>query len=57
MLGPACEHLAHLLAFAIEDGLSAQALLDRPFYHPIIEEGLKTALQAIVTQLASGEGG
>ena len=57
MLGPACEHLAHLLAFAIEDGLSAQALLDRPFYHPTIEEGLKTALQAIVTQLASGEGG
>jgi dihydrolipoamide dehydrogenase len=51
MLGPACEHLAHLLAFAIEDGLTAQALLDRPFYHPTVEEGLKSALEVIVSAL------
>lgn len=52
MLGPSCEHLAHLLALAIEDGLSAQTLLDRPFYHPTVEEGLKTALDDIVSQTA-----
>lgn len=51
MFGPECEHLAHLLALAIEDGLSARDLLDRPFYHPTVEEGLKTALDAIVATL------
>lgn len=51
MLGPACEHLAQFLALAIADGLTARALLDRPFYHPTVEEGLKTALEAIVADL------
>ena len=51
MLGPACEHLAQFLALAIADGLTAQDLLDRPFYHPTVEEGLKTALEAIVADL------
>jgi dihydrolipoamide dehydrogenase len=51
MFGPACEHLAQFLALAIEDRLTAGALLDRPFYHPTVEEGLKTALEAIVVAL------
>ena len=51
MLGPACEHLAQFLALAIADGLTAEALLDRPFYHPTVEEGLKTALETIVAAL------
>ncbi|MGU3359413.1 dihydrolipoyl dehydrogenase [Methylobacterium sp. M6A4_1b] len=51
MLGPACEHLAQFLALALAEGLTAQTLLDRPFYHPTVEEGLKTALQAIVAAL------
>lgn len=51
MLGPGCEHLAQFLALAIEDGLTARALLDRPFYHPTVEEGLKTALNDIVSAL------
>ncbi|MCJ2037241.1 dihydrolipoyl dehydrogenase [Methylobacterium sp. J-068] len=57
MFGPACEHLAQILAFAIEDGLTAGALLDRPFYHPTVEEGLKTALEAIVTSLEADRPG
>ena len=44
---PAGEHLAHLLAWAIQQGLSASDLLDLPFYHPSYEEGLKPALRAI----------
>lgn len=44
MLGPAVEHLAHLLAHAIADGLAARAVVERPFYHPTIEEGMTTAL-------------
>lgn len=53
MFGPDCEHLAHFLVLAIEDGLTARDLLDRPFYHPTVEEGLKTALEAIVERLDS----
>ena len=51
MLGPEVEHLAHLLAFAIEDGRTAQELIERPFYHPTIEEGFKMALADIVRQV------
>ena len=44
---PAGEHLAHLLAFAIEQGCTATRLLDMPIYHPTYEEGLKPALREI----------
>lgn len=50
MIGPAVEHLAHLLAFAIQDGHTARTLLDRPFYHPTVEEGFKAALRQIVAR-------
>ena len=49
---PGADHLGHLLAWAIESGLDASTLLDRPFYHPTFEEGLKTALR----QLCEGAG-
>lgn len=41
------EHLAHLLAWAIQRGETAQSLLQLPFYHPVVEEMLQTALQEI----------
>ncbi|MEH6791204.1 dihydrolipoyl dehydrogenase [Parasphingorhabdus sp.] len=44
---PASEHLAHMLAWAVQQGLTATQLLEMPFYHPTIEEGLKTALRTI----------
>ncbi|MDX3910146.1 MAG: dihydrolipoyl dehydrogenase [Sphingobium sp.] len=47
MVGPAVEHSAHLLAWAIQQGLTADALLKMPFYHPTYEEGLQPALRAI----------
>lgn len=47
IFGPGAEHLALVLAYAIEGRLSAQTLLDRPFYHPTLEEGLETALSSI----------
>ena len=53
MIGPEVEHLAHLLAYAIQDGLTAQSLLDRPFYHPTLEEGLETALSEIARNAAN----
>ena len=42
------EHLAHLLALAIDRRLTASQLLDMPFYHPTIEEMLQTALKDVV---------
>ncbi len=47
LVAPAGEHLAHLLAWAIERGTTASELLEMPFYHPTIEEGLKSALRTI----------
>ncbi|SDN87211.1 dihydrolipoamide dehydrogenase [Methylobacterium phyllostachyos] len=50
MLGPAVEHLAHLLTYAVADGLTAQEAIDRPIYHPTVEEALKTALRGMIQQ-------
>ncbi len=47
ILAPGAEHLGHLLAWAIDDGATAADLLDRPFYHPTYEEGLKSALREV----------
>lgn len=47
LFAPAGEHLAHLLAWAIQDGKTATELLTMPVYHPTIEEGLKQALRTI----------
>ena len=46
MVGPAAEHIAHLLAWALAAERSIQQMLDSPFYHPVIEEGVRTALRA-----------
>ncbi|MBS1197517.1 MAG: dihydrolipoamide dehydrogenase [Proteobacteria bacterium] len=45
------EHLAHQLAWAIDMGITAQRLLQMPFYHPVVEEALQSALQDIVRKL------
>jgi dihydrolipoamide dehydrogenase len=44
---PGAEHLAHLLAWAIERRQTATDLLALPIYHPTYEEGLKPALREI----------
>ncbi|MTE01353.1 dihydrolipoyl dehydrogenase [Paracoccus sp. YIM 132242] len=42
---PGGDHMAHLLVLAIIRGASAADVLDMPFYHPTLEEGLKPALR------------
>jgi len=44
MAAPGGEHLAHLLAWSIQQNLTVFDLLAMPFYHPTIEETLYTAL-------------
>lgn len=51
MCGPAAEHLAHLLAWAHQSGMTVPQMLDMPFYHPVIEEGLRTALRDAAAKL------
>ena len=51
LVAPNGEHLAHLLAWAVAAGLNAQDTLSLPFYHPVLEEGVRTALRQAVSQL------
>lgn len=51
MAVPAAEHLAHLLALAIGRQLTVYDLLRMPYYHPTLEEGLRTALRQIARAL------
>lgn len=45
MQAPDGEHLAHLLAWVISLDLSVDEVIKLPFYHPVVEEGLRTALR------------
>ena len=51
LCAPAGEHLAHLLGLALSRGLSVHDLLTMPIYHPVLEEGLRTALREISRKL------
>jgi dihydrolipoamide dehydrogenase len=54
MLGPAAEHIGHLLAWSVQRGDTVQQMLDSPFYHPVVEEGLRTALRQLQRALRMG---
>jgi len=47
MIGPAAEHIGHLLAWSVQRGDTVQQMLSYPFYHPVVEEGLRTALRQL----------
>ena len=51
IFAPAAEHLAHLLAWAIERGVTVQEALELPFYPPTVEEGLRTEIRAVGADL------
>lgn len=55
MIGPRAEHLAHLLSWACQMRLTVDQMLEMPFYHPVIEEGVRTALRDLAANLAKGE--
>lgn len=54
MFGPAAEHIAHLLAWSAQRRLTVSEMLEMPFYHPVIEEGLRTALKDLNRNLNIG---
>ncbi len=51
MAAPAAEHMAHMLALAVDQSLTVHDVLRMPFYHPTLEEGLRTALRQIARDL------
>jgi len=55
MLGPDAEHIGHLLAWALQMKLTVQQILDMPFYHPVVEEGVRTALRDARSKLAAAQ--
>jgi len=54
MIGPSAEHIAHLLAWSRQSDLSVSQMLERPYYHPVIEEGVRTALRNLNFALEMG---
>jgi len=54
MFGPAAEHLAHLLAWCVQKRMTVSEMLEMPFYHPVIEEGLRTAIKDLSKKLRIG---
>lgn len=55
MIGPAAEHIAHLLSWAVQNKMTVAQMLEMPFYHPVIEEGLRTALRDLNANLHLGQ--
>jgi dihydrolipoamide dehydrogenase len=53
MAGPAAEHIGHLLAWAAANRMTVASMLEMPFYHPVVEEGLRTALRDLDSKLRS----
>ncbi|HKI58081.1 MAG TPA: FAD-dependent oxidoreductase, partial [Trueperaceae bacterium] len=51
MMAPDGEHLAHLLALAIDRELTLADLLMMPVYHPVLEEGLRSAVRSMARQV------
>ncbi|NMG29665.1 dihydrolipoyl dehydrogenase [Aromatoleum evansii] len=56
MLAPAAEHLAHLLAWALQNEMTVAQMLEMPLYHPVIEEALRTALRDLDLKLRAARG-
>lgn len=56
MCVPGAEHLAHLLALAVERDLTVSDMLAMPFYHPVLEEGLRSALRDLARHVPDAGG-
>ncbi|MCH6545175.1 MAG: dihydrolipoyl dehydrogenase [Deltaproteobacteria bacterium] len=53
MVAPTGEHLAHLLSWVIQKQMTVFEVLQLPFYHPVVEEGLRTALRDLAAKVES----
>ncbi len=51
MIGPEGEHIAHLLVWSITQGMTVTEALNMPFYHPVVEEFIYTALKDLMKKI------
>ncbi len=51
LFAPDGEHLAHLLAWVIDFEKTVHHVLNLPFYHPVVEEGLRTAFRHLAKKI------
>ncbi|HJL17784.1 MAG TPA: dihydrolipoyl dehydrogenase [Sandaracinaceae bacterium LLY-WYZ-13_1] len=51
MLAPGAEHMGQQIAWAVQQRLTVQDVLGMPFYHPVLEEGLRTGLRDLAKAL------
>ncbi|MCE5186228.1 MAG: dihydrolipoyl dehydrogenase [Planctomycetaceae bacterium] len=51
MFVPGAEHLAHQVAAWIQQNMTVEQALALPFYHPVLEEGLRAALRDLAAAL------
>lgn len=56
LCAPHGEHIAHLLALAVQQRLTLAELLRMPFYHPTLEEALRAALRSAAKQIPGARG-
>ncbi|CAA0117171.1 Dihydrolipoyl dehydrogenase [BD1-7 clade bacterium] len=45
------EHMAHLLAWQITHSATVASILRQPFYHPVVEEAIRSALRTMAKKL------
>lgn len=45
------EHIAHELAWLIQQNIDVETALQLPYYHPVLEEGLRSAFQGLRKQM------
>jgi dihydrolipoamide dehydrogenase len=55
MVGPDAEHIGHLLAWALQNEMTVARMLEMPFYHPVVEEGLRTALRELDAKIREAQ--
>lgn len=55
LVAPEAEHLGHELAWLIQQNVTVNEALQLPFYHPVLEEGLRSVFQALRRQLPQVE--
>ena len=54
-LAPGGEHLAHLLAWALQSRMTVKQMLEMPYFHPVLEEGLRTALRDVNVKVSAAQ--
>lgn len=57
MVTPKGENLGHLLAWCIQKEMTAGDLMQMPYYHPVLEEALQAAINALYHQVEANNPG